>query len=194
MKKTFVIQMTVLMALSYNVNASNSHKMPMKKEVRIKKMPSMKMNEKKKDTSASTRKALTEEEKSQIIKVLKANEALHAAFFKYEASKVEAAATSLNTNIEGLSNKEISKLLKYSQSLLMKIKASSEREENNKNYHLVSMALIHIVNTYDIGDEYNSYSCPMVKKKWVQNTKESDQVNNPYAPNMPHCGRKDSKH
>ena len=64
--------------------------------------------------------------------------------------------------------------------------------KNNQNYHLTSMALIHIVNTYDVGNEYNAYSCPMVKKKWLQNSKKMAKVHNPYAPNMPHCGGQDS--
>ena len=51
-----------------------------------------------------------------------------------------------------------------------------------------------VVNTYDVGKKYNAYSCPMVKKKWVQNSKKMAKVHNPYAPNMPHCGSKDTSH
>ena len=55
----------------------------------------------------------------------------------------------------------------------------------------VSKALVHIVRTYDVG-KYNAYSCPMVKKVWVQNSAKQDGVQNPYAPEMPACGTKDT--
>lgn len=42
------------------------------------------------------------------------------------------------------------------------------------------MALIHIINTYDVGENYNAYSCPMTNKKWVQNSKKLNMVSNPY--------------
>ena len=65
---------------------------------------------------------------------------------------------------------------------------------NNENYHIVSSALIFVINKYDLGSEYNAYSCPMVKKKWIQNSKKMTKVHNPYAAGMPHCGSQDSSH
>ena len=50
------------------------------------------------------------------------------------------------------------------------------------------MALIYVINTYDISDDYAPFTCPMVKKKWIQNVKNKPQVRNPYAPEMPQCG------
>ena len=85
-------------------------------------------------------------------------------------------------------------LLTFSKTKLDQIKASNDREDNNQNYHLVSMALIHVVKEYDVGSKYNAYSCPMVKKKWLQNSKKISKVHNPYAPEMPHCGSQDSHH
>ena len=138
------------------------------------------------------RKTLDEKSKKELITVLESNEKLFNSFFKYDAKKVEDFALKLRDSIGKISNPEISKLLSFSGSKLNEIKASTDRKVNNQNYHLVSMALIHIVSSYDVGDVYNAYSCPMVKKKWVQNSKKMDGVNNPYAPNMPHCGSKDS--
>jgi len=143
---------------------------------------------------AGERKKLTEETKSKLITVLDSNESLHAAFFKYEGKNVEKAAQSLKTKMKAIENAEIKKLLKFSIGKLDELKSDTERETNNQNYHLVSMALIHLVNTYDLGDAYNAYSCPMVKKKWVQNSKKMARVHNPYAPGMPHCGTQDSEH
>jgi hypothetical protein len=107
---------------------------------------------------------------------------------------VESNAMNLKKAIDAIEDKEVAKLLNFSKGKLKEIKASNDREVNNKNYHLVSMALIHIVNKYDVGSKYNAYSCPMVKKKWVQNSSKMAKVHNPYAPNMPHCGSKDSRY
>lgn len=140
------------------------------------------------------RKSLSEGTKKSVVNALEANEELHNSFFKYDGKKVEAAAKKLKKAIDGIEDSEVSKLLKFSKTKLDQIKASSSRDDNNQNYHLVSMALIHVVNTYDVGAKYNAYSCPMVKKKWVQNSKKMAKVHNPYAPNMPHCGSKDTNH
>jgi hypothetical protein len=140
------------------------------------------------------RKKLSETTRASLIKTLEANETLHDAFFKYEGKTVETMAIQLKKAIDAISDKDISKLLNYSKTKLTEIKANNEREINNQNYHLVSMALIHIVNKYDVGGKYNAYSCPMVKKKWIQNSKKKNKVHNPYAPNMAHCGSKTSNY
>jgi hypothetical protein len=142
----------------------------------------------------SGRKTLDKKTKNEILAALKANETVHSAFFEYDGEKVESAVGNLSSALKSITNPEVSKLLKFSQSKLGKIKASNDRGQNDQNYHLFSMALIHVVNTYDIGKEYNAYSCPMVKKKWLQNSKKMSKVHNPYAPNMPHCGGQDTSH
>ena len=161
------------------------------------KMNHSKMDHSKMDHSKmkkGDRKSLSEAAKNSVISALEANEALHSSFFKYDAKAVESNAMKLKKAIDAIEDKEVAKLLNFSKSKLSEIKASNDRETNNKNYHLVSMALIHIVNKYDVGSKYNAYSCPMVKKKWVQNSSKMAKVHNPYAPNMPHCGSQDSHH
>ena len=156
-----------------------------------------KMNHSKMDHSKmkkGDRKSLSEAAKKSVISALEANEALHSSFFKYDAKAVESNAMKLKKAIDAIEDKEVAKLLNFSKTKLSEIKASNDRETNNKNYHLVSMALIHIVNKYDVGSRYNAYSCPMVKKKSVQNSSKMAKVHNPYAPNMPHCGSQDSHH
>ena len=145
-------------------------------------------------TYTKERKKLDEKTKEAVLSVLKVNEELHASFFKYDGKEVEKNAKKLNSEIDKIKDKEISKLLSFSQKSLAEIKASKDRKQNNKTYNLVSMALIHVMNTYDLGSKYNAYSCPMVKKKWVQNSKKMARVHNPYAPEMPHCGSKDSNY
>ena len=144
--------------------------------------------------SQKSRKKLTHTARKSLISALEANESLHRAFFSYDGKIVETEATRLAKSISAIKDEQISKLLKFSQSKLNEIKAANDRKVNDKNYHLVSMALIHIINKYDVGRKYNAYSCPMVKKKWVQNSEKMLKVHNPYAPNMPHCGSQDTRH
>ena len=156
-----------------------------------------KMNHSKMDHSKmkkGSRKSLSEAGQKSVISALEVNEALHSSFFKYDAKAVEVNAMKLKNAIDAIENTEIAKLLKFSKGKLADIKASNDRETNNKNYHLVSMALIHIVNKYDVGEKYNAYSCPMVKKKWIQNSNKMTKVHNPYAPSMPYCGTQDSSY
>lgn len=158
-------------------------------------MDHSKMNHgKKMEMNKSGRKSIDAKTKKEVLKVLKLNEQVHSSFFDYDGKKVEANAKALNDAIKSISNADIAKLLKFSTTKLDAIKDSNERASNDQAYHLVSMALIHIVNTYDVGSEYNAYSCPMVKKKWLQNSKKMAKVHNPYAPNMPHCGGQDTSY
>ncbi len=143
---------------------------------------------------AEKRAKLDNQTKNQIIATLKANEKLHQSFFDYKKETVDKAAKGLLTTINKIENNEISKLLVFAKKKLMEITKDNERELNNTNYHIVSSAMIYIVNKYDIGKDYNAYSCPMVKKKWIQNSKKKDEVLNPYAANMPNCGTKDTNY
>jgi hypothetical protein len=140
------------------------------------------------------RKQLDDSSKKQIVSILEANEKLHSSFFNYDGKKIEKDSKFLLDKIMKIENKEISKLLSFSKEKLKAIHSRNDKKVNNQNYHLVSMALIHIVNKFDVGTKYNAYSCPMVKKKWLQNTVTSKKTRNPYAANMPGCGVKDSNY
>lgn len=144
--------------------------------------------------SKTSRMNLNSDAKKEVLDIFKVNEELHQAFYENNAEKVEKKAQELQKEIGEINNEEIKKLLTFSQKKLAEIKASKNKEENDQTYHLVSMALIHIMSKYDIGDEYNAYSCPMVKKKWIQNSKKISKVHNPYMLDMPNCGSQDSHH
>lgn len=143
---------------------------------------------------SNARIALNEKVKKEVIEVLEANEKLHVSFFEYNGKKIETSASAVKEKIGKISDPEISKLLKYPMTKLSEMKSGSERADNDKNYHLVSMALINIVKKYDVGEKYNAFTCPMVKKKWLQNTKKMPTVHNPYAPDMPTCGMRTTSH
>lgn len=127
-----------------------------------------------------------------VLNILKINESLHSHFFEYKPTLVEEDARRLKKAIAAVKNKEIKVLLKGSRSELEKIKAKNNRESNNMAYHQVSLSLIKVLKKFDPGKRYNSYSYPMVKKKWVQNSEQKLRVHNPYAPEMPHCGQRDT--
>lgn len=139
-----------------------------------------------------TKKQLDDVTKTNLNEVLEANEKLHAAFYEYNSKLIEENAKILQSKIDQIQNKEIAKLLDFSKKTLDDINSKNDKETNNQKYHLVSMALIHIVKNYSVSSEYDAYSCPMVKKKWVQNSKKLVKVHNPYAPEMPHCGTRDT--
>lgn len=94
-------------------------------------------------------------------------------------------------SLKSISDEEILKKLEYSFTKLESIKADNERSKNNENYHVVSMTLIHLLNKYKPSTDYESFTCPMVKKKWIQNIRKSPNVENPYAPEMKSCGSRD---
>jgi len=140
------------------------------------------------------RKVISEIDKKSVIAILVKNEILHDSFFEYNKDQIEKSAKALSVEIDKIKNTEISNLLKYSQKKLNEIKKSNTREQNNELYNVVSTALIYLVNTYELGSKYNAYSCPMVKKKWIQNSSKVSKVKNPYAPEMPHCGSQDTSY
>lgn len=137
-----------------------------------------------------SKEKIDDKTKAEVIKALEVNESLHASFFDYNAKEVEENAKKTSSAISKITNKDVKKLLENTVKKLAVIKASSDREINNKNYHDASMGMINVINKYDLGDKYSGYRCPMVRKKWVQNTEKMAKVHNPYAPEMPHCGGK----
>lgn len=144
--------------------------------------------------TAQGRTDLKGEDQKSVLHVLEINESLHKNFFDYKGSLVEEDAKRLELAIAQIKNKELSKLLKETRSELSKIKSGQEREENNVAYHKASLGLIKLLEQYNPGKRYNAYSCPMVKKKWVQNSEDKLRVHNPYAPEMPHCGQRDTEY
>lgn len=142
----------------------------------------------------SKRTKLSQTDTAELLQVFKRNEALHAAFYSFDAKKVAQAARQMAEAMASVRNKELSKKMAFSTKTLLEMSEPGKtRAQLDQSYHLVSMALIHFLKNYDIGKDYDAYSCPMVKKKWVQNSAKKAKVHNPYAPGMPHCGSQDTK-
>lgn len=140
------------------------------------------------DCLGEERLALKPEVKQKVIKALDLNDELHMAFFDYEEAKVRKEAKALKESLQAIKDEKLAKLFEPAIKELLKIETEKSREKNNEHYAKASLSLVYLVNKYDVGPGYNEYTCPMVKKKWVQNSKKRNRTHNPYAPEMPHCG------
>jgi hypothetical protein len=189
MFKKIVIISSLILSTSNLYASGNMNSKPVKKSG----MNHGAEHSEKEEMNHSRRKMLDDKTKTQVLNVLEKNETLHASFFEYNGKAAEKSAKILQSSIGEVSNVEISKLLAFSKDLLSEIKADRNRKKNNQTYHTVSMALIYIVNNYDVGNSYNAYSCPMVKMKWIQNSTKLAKINNPYMNSMPMCGSQDSQ-
>ncbi len=147
---------------------------------------------KKAEIAKVERKKIDAKLKATLISVFEVNEALHSAFFTYNADLVDQGAKNLRDAILKIDDKKLKKHFKRTLVQLEKITKDQNQEKNNHQYNLVSKKLVQALGLYDLGDTYNVYSCPMVKKVWVQNSKKMAKVHNPYASYMPHCGTKDT--
>ncbi len=144
--------------------------------------------------SSWARSELKPEVQQKVQSILSANDKLHASFFEYDATAVEKAAKEVAQKIEELKDPELSKLLKVTKEKLELIGQSKSEETNKENFYIVSLGLGNIINKYNVGGKWNVYSCPMVKKKWIQDSSKVDDVQNPYASSMPNCGSKDTNY
>lgn len=140
------------------------------------------------ETETKKRESISDQEKSQIIGVLQANEDLMMSFFDYDIKKIAKAQKEVKAKLSLLKGKRFLKQKGEAENSLGMIKEDNDKDKNYEAYHSLSKVLVTLIETYDLGSTYNVYYCPMVKKKWVQNSQKRRKVHNPYAPEMPHCG------
>lgn len=136
--------------------------------------------DKRKDVSASV--------KTQVIALLTQNEKIHAAMFEYNKKALKSAVKKFQGLVTELKVEEFKKTLAPALKASGELLSNEKKEQDNESYHRLSLALVKLVETYKLGGVYNVYYCPMVKKRWVQNSEKMRKVHNPYAPEMPHCG------
>lgn len=134
------------------------------------------------------RKPLDSSTKEKVLELLKSNESLMMSFYKYDAKKISQAAKDFKGKLSAIKDKTIKVEVELAEIYLAKIASKNKKEVNYEAYHGISKALSRLVEGYELGSTYNVYYCPMVKKKWVQNSVKRRKVHNPYAPEMPHCG------
>jgi hypothetical protein len=167
------LTLSLCLLLSFNMMASDSSH------------SEMKMEKKKNLMSVSA------EVKSQVLAAFASYDKLHSAFFKYDAKKIEAESKILLGLLNNISDRKLVSLLDKANvfAFLSAIKASNKKAVNNSLLDNTSKKLNELIlSKFNIGNDYQAYYCPMVKKDWIQNTKESKDVRNPYSADMPSCG------
>lgn len=137
------------------------------------------------------RKDLAESEKKVILDVLKKNDDLFNAFLKKDGAQVEKLAKELHAIVSKAESKVLSGVKKESQNLLS-LKAGNSNEKNLASYESFINPLIEVVKTHNVGDKYNVFSCPMVKKSWLQDVAVNKDVKNVYAMDMLECGTQET--
>lgn len=136
------------------------------------------------------RKSLSSTDKDWMATVLKKNDELFNAFLKKDNALIEKKAQELHFVIQKNSS---FKNISTEGAKLVAIKATRSREDNLDSYEAFLKPLINAVQSYDVGKNYNIFSCPMVKKSWIQDTDTNKNVRNVYAMEMLECGTQDTK-
>lgn len=136
----------------------------------------------------SARQQLSMDVKSQLREVYRRNDKLYQLFMQERYDQVEGQAKQVARAIEKIENPDVTQLLDFTKKNLRDLDGELEVEVLQEAYSMISTALIHVLKTYDIGPGFNAYYCPMVKKRWVQNSMEVTQVQNPYDKTMRKCG------
>lgn len=137
------------------------------------------------------RKALNEKDKKIISDALTINDQLFNALLAKDAKLIEKKSQEISALFQG--NKDaIFKELAPKASHLKTIKGSTKQEDALKAYEEFLKPLIKVVQEYDLESSYNVFSCPMVKKSWIQDVRVNKGVKNVFAPYMLECGTQDT--
>lgn len=161
-----------LLLLSFGVAAQHSHHSSEKMSVQ--------------------RKTLPAKELSEVQTILDKNDELFNAFLKKDNSLIEKKSQELSALVKKSQTSSLNEI-KAQTARLDSIKASEKREKNLASYEKFVNPLIKFIQTYDVGSKFNVFSCPMVKKSWIQNTDVNKNVRNVYAMEMLECGTQDTK-
>lgn len=137
------------------------------------------------------RKSLQSNDKALLTEILAKNDSLFNAFLKKDNALIEKSAKEL-ASLAVKSDSTIMKELKAKVYSLEGIKSSNKNEDNLKAYEAFLNPLVAIVQQYEVAGKYNVFSCPMVKKSWIQDTKINKDVKNVYAMDMLECGSQDT--
>ena len=145
----------------------------------------------KKITDVSSRRTISADDKAAMISVLTKNDSLFNSFLKRDKAQIEKNASELLTFVK---NSQSPLLVGVKKDLdpLSSIKSSKTMEENVSAYGKFLVPLITVVQSYDVGGKFNVFTCPMVKKSWIQNIEVNKEVKNVYAMDMLECGSQDT--
>jgi len=137
------------------------------------------------------RQVLPSKDRFVLLEVLAMNDLLFNSFLKKDQGLIEKNAKELSVLLAS-TDSTIVKLVKGKTSILNGIKSSNKNEDNLKAYESFLNPLLALVQQYDVGGKYNIFSCPMVKKSWIQDLKTNKDVRNVFAIDMLECGSQDT--
>ncbi len=138
------------------------------------------------------RKPLKAAEKTAVTSILDKNDELFNAFLKKDNALVEKKAKALS-EAASQAKMGILKDIQAQTGKLSTISGSKSHEANMEAYESFLKPLIKFVQTYEVDKKFNIFSCPMVKKSWIQDTSVNKDVQNIYAMEMLECGTQDTK-
>lgn len=139
------------------------------------------------------RKVLEPKAQKELDGVLRENDILFNALLKKDAPAIEKAATQLSalvTKSAGAVMKDVKAQVKN----LIAMKAPVKHEDKLISYEKFLNPLISVVKDHQAGKKFNIFTCPMVKKSWIQDTEVNKDVRNVYAMEMLECGTQDTRY
>lgn len=142
-------------------------------------------------TPSLKRTNLTENETKVVLEVLQKNDVLFNAFLKKDPKAVAIAAAALRDVVSKSEAKALAEVKKTIGDL-NKINAANSQEKNLASYEAFNNSLIKVVTTYNVGNKFNIFNCPMVKKSWIQNVDTNKDIRNVYAMEMLECGSQET--
>ncbi len=120
--------------------------------------------------------------------LLKANDAIHTAFIKNDEPGFKTALAGLDKVLGEARVDELKQFVTESKSASAKLVSAANFDEKRKLYGDVVKPIVAMLQKYGPIESYRVFTCPMVKKDWIQDTKIASKVQNPYEPKMVDCG------
>lgn len=148
----------------------------------------MKEADAREDDENIQRKELSTQVQGQLRGVYRSNSELYQLFVDENYEEVKKQAEKVAQSIEKIENEDVAQLLDFTKKNLRDLGGDLDVDVLQEAYSMISTALIHVLKTYDIGPGYNAYYCPMVEKRWIQNSLKVTQIQNPYDKSMRQCG------
>lgn len=137
------------------------------------------------------RKDINASDKKVILDILNRNDELFNAFLRKDGNAIEKSASELHAVVLKANSKVFVSLKNESRKLL-NIKFKNSNESNLSEYEGFLNPLVEIVKSYNVGEKFNVFHCPMVKKSWIQNVVINKEVKNVFAMEMLECGSQET--
>ncbi|OFZ14920.1 MAG: hypothetical protein A2X86_06205 [Bdellovibrionales bacterium GWA2_49_15] len=132
--------------------------------------------------------ATSPETQKYLVNLLKANDSVHSAFVKNDEQGVKPVWANFEKVLSGSAPNELKEFVSESKVATVKLVSASAFDEKRKLYGDVIKPIVAMLQKFGPIDSYKVFTCPMVKKDWIQDTKLNSEVQNPYDPKMVKCG------